>query len=160
MILIIIIRNLFFINNIEHSDFRTKGVPFIEVDSRTSIFKIGKNFAMNNSYRGNRIGYNNPCTMKLAKNCSIIIGDNVGISQTTLIAHANIIIKNNVKIGCGVKIYTSDFHSLDPKIRASIEDLKYKKACILHDANIQPDYLKPNYSCKICNDKGNEIKQL
>lgn len=125
--MIIIIRNLFFINNIEHSDFRTKGVPFIEVDSKTSIFKIGKNFAMNNSYRGNRIGYNNPCTMKLAKNCSIIIGDNVGISQTTLIAHANIIIKNNVKIGCGVKIYTSDFHSLDPKIRASIEDLKYKK---------------------------------
>ena len=35
-----------------------------------------------------------------------------------------------------------------------VEDLKYKKACILHDANIQPDYLKPNYSCKICNDTG------
>ena len=35
-----------------------------------------------------------------------------------------------------------------------LEDLKYKKACILHDANIQPDYLKPNYSCKICNDTG------
>ena len=35
-----------------------------------------------------------------------------------------------------------------------VEDLKYKKACILHVANIQPDYLKPNYSCKICNDTG------
>lgn len=35
-----------------------------------------------------------------------------------------------------------------------VEELKYKKACILHDANIPTDYLKPNYSCKKCNDTG------
>ena len=35
-----------------------------------------------------------------------------------------------------------------------IEELKYKKACILRDANISPNYLKPFYSCTKCNDTG------
>ena len=35
-----------------------------------------------------------------------------------------------------------------------IEKLKYEKACILQDANIPYDYLKPNYECSICNDTG------
>ena len=35
-----------------------------------------------------------------------------------------------------------------------IEELKYKKACILRDANIEPNYLKPFYSCTKCNDTG------
>lgn len=39
-----------------------------------------------------------------------------------------------------------------------IEGLKYKKACILHDANISSDFLKPFYSCPICNDTGYIMK--
>ena len=35
-----------------------------------------------------------------------------------------------------------------------VEELKYKKACILHDANIPSNYLKPYYSCTMCNDTG------
>lgn len=35
-----------------------------------------------------------------------------------------------------------------------IEELKYKKACILSDSNISPNYLKPFYSCTKCNDTG------
>lgn len=35
-----------------------------------------------------------------------------------------------------------------------IEELKYEKTCILHDANISSDYLKPFYSCSKCNDTG------
>ena len=38
--------------------------------------------------------------------------------------------------------------------KQKIEELKYKKACILHDANIPLDYLKPHYSCYLCNDTG------
>ena len=51
-------------------------------------------------------------------------GINVGISQAALIAIADITIGNNVKIGGGVKIYTTDFHSLDPMIRKSKGDVK------------------------------------
>ena len=35
-----------------------------------------------------------------------------------------------------------------------VEELKYTKACILHDANIPSNYLKPYYSCTMCNDTG------
>lgn len=54
----------------------------------------------------------------------IIIGKNVGISQTSLIAHnSDITIGDNVKIGGGTCIYTTDFHSIDPKCRASSYDI-------------------------------------
>lgn len=32
--------------------------------------------------------------------------------------------------------------------------LKYRKACILQEANLPNDYLKPIYECPICNDTG------
>ena len=35
-----------------------------------------------------------------------------------------------------------------------VEELKYRKACILQDANIPSNYLKPYYDCLICNDTG------
>ena len=35
-----------------------------------------------------------------------------------------------------------------------VENLKYKKASILRDANIPSSYLKPYYECSICNDTG------
>ena len=35
-----------------------------------------------------------------------------------------------------------------------VENLKHRKACILQDANISADYLKPYYDCSICNDTG------
>lgn len=61
------------------------------------------------------------------RECSLTIGENVGISQTALIAHDNLTIGNNVKIGGGTCVYTTDFHSIDPQIRASKEDMKHRK---------------------------------
>lgn len=45
----------------------------------------------------------------------------------------------------------SDFNS-------KIEDLKRKKLSILNNANISIDYLKPFYSCSLCNDTGYVVK--
>ncbi len=39
-------------------------------------------------------------------------------------------------------------------LNRKIEELKYEKACILHDAGFSSDYLRPNYECSICNDTG------
>ena len=55
---------------------------------------------------------------------NIRIGENVGISQSALIAQgADIVIEANVKIGGGSSFYTTDFHSLDARVRASGQDL-------------------------------------
>lgn len=113
-------------NGIVHGTYRTNGVPYVMV-SLGGKLTIGKNFAMNNGIKGNPIGCYDRCTFWVGKGAVLRIGDNVGISQAALVAIADIIIGNNVKIGGGTSIFTSDFHALDPKIRASSEDLRHRK---------------------------------
>lgn len=114
-------------NGIDYSSIRTSGVPYVMVARGAKGFTIGKNFAMNNGIKGNPIGCYERCTFFVDKDAEIVIGDNVGISQTALVSHCSIRIGNNVKIGGGTCVYTTDFHSLDPKIRASKDDQKHRK---------------------------------
>lgn len=118
-------------NGVTYKEFRTGGIPYIMV-ARNGEMEIGKDFAMNNGTKHNPIGCSQPCTFFVDNGCKITIGDNVGISQTALIAMADITIGNNVKIGGGTALYTSDFHSIDPLIRASSEDIKYKKSAPIY----------------------------
>ena len=125
---------LFYGNNVSYKNIRVNGIPYIMV-ARGGKFIIGDNFAMNNGIKGNPIGSYRRCTFFVDRNAKLIIGDNVGISQTALICHKSIKIGNNVKIGGGVSIYDTDFHSLDPEIRKSKEDIKNRieKAVIIKD---------------------------
>lgn len=113
-------------NGVKYSSFRTNGVPYIMV-ARGGNMIIGKRFAMNNGVKGNPIGCYERCTFFVDRGCTLSIGYNVGISQTALVAQADLTIGSNVKIGGGTCIYTSDFHSLDPVIRASKDDMKHRK---------------------------------
>lgn len=131
-----ITKMLFWGNGVSFSSFSTKGVPFVSVGEGGSLF-IGKKFSMNNNIASNPMGCNQPCTLFVDKDCSINIGNNVGISQTALISHCSISIGDNVKIGGGTCIYTTDFHSLDPKKRATQSDKTDKKvAAVTIDDNV------------------------
>lgn len=101
----------------EFHEIRTSGLPFLRISSRGRLI-IGSNFAMNNEAHGNPIGAFNPCTIVVEEGATLRIGDNVGISQTALICTSDITIGDNVKIGGGTRLYTSDFHSLDPDLRS------------------------------------------
>jgi len=114
---------LFKCNNVYVHSFSSNGIPYIMV-ARGGKFVIGNNFAMNNGIKGNPIGSYRRCTFFVDRNAELIIGDNVGMSQAALICHKSIKIGNDVKIGGGVSVYDTDFHSLDPKIRKSKEDIK------------------------------------
>lgn len=116
-------RLMFIGNNIAYKSFRTNGIPYVMI-ARGGTFSIGKNFAMNNGIKGNPIGCYERCTFFVDRGAVLTIGNNVGMSQAALICHKSITIGNNVKIGGGVCIYDTDFHSLDPVIRRSSEDLK------------------------------------
>ena len=118
---------IFICNNVLFTSFRTSGIPYVMVARGAKGFTIGKNFAMNNGIKGNPIGCYEHCTFFVDKDAEIVIGDNVGISQTALVSHCSIRIGNNVKIGGGTCVYTTDFHSLDPVIRASKEDMNHRK---------------------------------
>ncbi len=109
-------------NAVEYSTYRTSGIPYVMV-ARGGRFSIGKNFAMNNGIKGNPIGCYERCTFFVDRGAKLTIGDNVGMSQAALICHKRITIGNDVKIGGGVSIYDTDFHSLNPDIRRSKDDL-------------------------------------
>ena len=111
------------LDSLAYKSFHTNGIPYVMV-ARGGDFFIGKNFAMNNGIKGNPIGCYERCTFFVDRGAVLTIGDNVGMSQAALICHKSITIGNNVKIGGGVCIYDTDFHSLDPVIRRSSEDLK------------------------------------
>ena len=87
---------------------------------------IGDNFRMNNVSIDNPIGIYGRCQFVVHPKAEIRIGKNVGISQSALVSHCSIVIGDNVDIGGGTLIYTSDFHSLDYKIRMSKDDQKCK----------------------------------
>jgi acetyltransferase-like isoleucine patch superfamily enzyme len=116
---------VFYGNSVSFSSFKTTGIPFVMV-ARGGKFNIGKNFSMNNGISGNPIGCYDRCSFFVDRDAKLNIGDYVGMSQAALICHYQITIGNHVKIGGGVKIYDTDFHSLDAKVRAGKDDLKYK----------------------------------
>lgn len=96
-------------NKVVYKNYRIIGSPIVQNIQGEIIF--GNNIQMNNRLMDNRIGYNVPCIL-VTNRGAIHIGDEVGLSQTTIIAiNANVFIGNNVKIGGGTRIYTTDFHS-------------------------------------------------
>ncbi|MCQ2181839.1 MAG: acyltransferase [Bacteroidales bacterium] len=115
-------------NSVTYSTYRSYGSPYISTESGT--LHLGKDFAMNNGMHANQIGYNTPCVFR-CEGADIRIGDNVGMSQTAIVAKdgADVTIGNNVRIGGGVKIYSSDFHSPDYMDRREWKsDLAHRKS--------------------------------
>ena len=107
---------IFYGNMVDHKNYKTAGIPHLMV-ARGGQFHIGENFKMNNTIVANPIGCAQPCIFFVDRNAKLSIGNNVSISQTALICHTSITIGDYVKIGGGVCIYDTDFHSLDEKIR-------------------------------------------
>lgn len=75
---------------------------------------IGDRFLCSNSNSSNSIGLIQPCVFNIStKDSRIIIGNNVGISGSTINATTQITIGNNVLIGSGCIITDTDSHPLD-----------------------------------------------
>jgi len=107
---------MFLGNMVDHKNYKTAGLPNLMV-ARGGHFEIGENFRMNNTITSNPIGCAQPCVFFVDRNAHLRIGNNVSLSQTALICHTSITIGDYVKLGGGVCIYDTDFHSLDVDIR-------------------------------------------
>jgi len=107
---------IFFVNGVEFSSFKNVGIPKIYV-ANSAKFVIDKGFTSNNREYANPIGRFNKCSFFVGKNAYLKIGENFGISSSSIFCSNNIKIGNNVKIGGNVVIYDTDFHSLDPVLR-------------------------------------------
>lgn len=79
--------------------------------------ELGSQVKFNSSQRSNPIGGDFKMIIDLGETGVLKIDDNTGISNAAIIAHQEVIIGKNVKIGGSVKIYDTDFHSLQPSLR-------------------------------------------
>lgn len=64
---------------------------------------------------------------------------------------------NDFAISTAKNILQHNNSSLE-KLNQKAEQLKYEKTCILQNANLAINYLKPNYECPICEDTGYVLK--
>jgi acetyltransferase-like isoleucine patch superfamily enzyme len=124
-------------NNVEFKRFHTNGIPYVMV-ARGGTCSIGDRFSMNNGLLGSPIGRPQPCVFFVDKGALLQIGQNVGISATAFVAHKSITIGDNVKIGGGVCIYDTDFHSLDAETRANpkLDHLFKKNLSVCIEENV------------------------
>jgi acetyltransferase-like isoleucine patch superfamily enzyme len=102
----------FYINKVVFKNFTSIGVPLFDI-KKSSIVRFGSNFVMINSAKYSTLGKNNRCKFVVSADATLMIGNKVGMSNTTIVATKSISIGNNNMIGGGVTIVDSDFHSLN-----------------------------------------------
>ena len=98
---------------------------------------IGNDFKCNNKIKSNSIGLIQPCIFNISSsNSKIVIGDNVGISGSTICATTSVTIGNNVLIGSGCLISDTDSHPIDWEDRLYDRNEKTRKAPIVIEDNV------------------------
>lgn len=91
--------------------------------------KIGDGFVCNNKFSSNSVGLFQPCLFSLsASGSKIIIGNNVGISGSTINATTTITVGDNTIIGSGCLITDTDSHPILAAERNLPDWPKYTKS--------------------------------
>ncbi len=105
-----------YLNGVHYdSGLKVNGLITVHV-TRRGILKIGKNCSIN-SDNFNLIGRQQRTIFWVEGKLSI--GNNMGLSCSAIICNHEISIGDNVTIGGNTVIYDTDFHSLDPNVRAA-----------------------------------------
>lgn len=107
----------------------------IFIQQRGGQIHIGRNFTCNNIVGSNSIGLIQPCVFNISTVGSLIkIGNNVGISGSTINATTSITIGDNVLIGSGCIITDTDSHPLHYEDRnANRNELTAKAPIVIED---------------------------
>lgn len=90
---------------------------FLRIHNPKGKIIIGDNVRINSAEWANPIGFTGRTNLKVIGAGLIKIGNNVGISCASFVANTSITIGDRVLIGAGVKIYDTDFHSLNKNER-------------------------------------------
>lgn len=124
-------RLIFAMESVEtSSNLSTFGKVFIRNYGR---IVIGSDVKITSSFLKNPIGPANFSSIVTEKKGRVFIGNGSGISNSFIYSQIGITIKENVLIGSGCKIFDTDFHSIDPTLRLSNNDVGKIKPVVIHD---------------------------
>ena len=116
---------LFFVNGAHFGKKLIVNGSFKLKVTRRGVLEIGDHCRFNSGLRYNVSGGNQKCHFWIEGNLKI--GDNVGISSSSILCRHKITIGDNVTIGGGTLIIDTDSHSVNSKDRGS-SDNDFKKA--------------------------------
>lgn len=97
------------------------GKPFLRAYPGSQL-NIGRRLVLTSSMDANPIGVGQPVFLRVEANAQLQIGNDVGISGSTISVVKQIIIGSEVLIGSGVLIIDSDMHQLNPTRRRYSQD--------------------------------------
>ncbi len=115
---------------------RGRRFAYLRGNTKVGLLSIGTRFLCNNSMRSNSIGVIQPCLFNINSSGRLIIGNNVGISGSTIRVTESVTIGNNVLIGSGCLITDTDAHPLDWQDRLNGCNEKTLSAPIIIEDNV------------------------
>lgn len=121
-------------SNAQFKNININGIIYVKNSGKLII---GDNFSANSGKNHNPIGGDDILRLIVYKEEAILtIGDNVGISNSCIVCWNKITIGNNVVIGGSVKMWDTNFHSLDSTIRTSNNDTDIRTSPIIIEDNV------------------------
>jgi acetyltransferase-like isoleucine patch superfamily enzyme len=114
-------RVLFYLNGVAHGSITCYGLPYVTVSLKGQC-TIGNGLVMCGGARFSSTSDDRPSKIIVRYKGILKIGENLGMTAATIYVHESITIGSNVKLGGGCQIFDTNFHSLDPIIRASPDD--------------------------------------
>ncbi len=101
----------------------------IHVVNNGGRLSIGDRFSANSGKRHNPIGGDTVLNLIVHQSSAVLsIGENVGISNSTIVCWESVEIGDHVVIGGGSRIWDTNFHSLRSEIRTSGADTDIRTA--------------------------------
>lgn len=85
---------------------------------RTARIRIGARCRIQSGFAGNPVGGNQRMALWVGPGACLTLGDDVGLSNSTIVCLRAVSIGDGVLLGGGSGVYDTDFHSLDPDQRA------------------------------------------
>ncbi|RCS26237.1 acyltransferase [Polaribacter sp. WD7] len=108
--------------------FVVKGSLFLKGKGQ---IKIGNNVTINSSHLYNPIGGQEFTSIVVEKDASLVIENNVGISNSTIYCSKSILIEDYVLIGGNCKIYDTNFHSIYVRHRKNVPETDIKSSPVI-----------------------------
>lgn len=109
---------------------RVTGPLLLQIHPKGSLV-IGDDCTLHSGFAANPVGGALRLAIWVGRSGSLAIGDNVGISNATLVAMADVRIDADVRIGGGACVYDTDFHSLSLAGRLARPDTGVRTAPVL-----------------------------
>lgn len=109
------------------NDIRINGILRVSKKREQGKIVFGRNIVINSSWKANPSGGGQIRTLfSVGKNGILKIGNNCGISNSSIVCQGSVTIEDNVDIGVNSVIYDTDMHSVDYIYRKERPDTHIK----------------------------------